>query len=508
MNNELILIHEGLPYWFPRLVAYILKCLENRDRFNYYNARKALGDTPDETIYVSNIRDVLKPFKGKWLRLKGRHEHIAMPSNELLHFWSFFYLPAQKISKSSIAFSVKALSLKRHRDLLRDEVFSRYLPVGYKSLKKDRLVTLILRKIFNSTSSYNDYVDNRLKGMSEKAKKNLNALSLKPISYSSMLENEYSTEKMLIELFGLILAKPLYVEDNNNLYLHLTQYCGDSEAFLLPDKTPVKPLPVQQCLGQVRDFLVKSTSHDNLLIQYFPKAQLWLMEKQIGDTSGLFDLLAWWRKALGNIPILKKELPDNYSMACRKKESPSVFAMVKDETEKLIGVALDFKLLFQDEKGYISLTELGNWLGGDDFPHLGVKVTWARNIEKITLELTSDWPLEFDDLLQEIAMKENGKFIIQKENILKDKIQMHKLLNILGSFTILDRRKQVRLRNWYSDTTLPKIIQAAAVSIEEIKSNKVEIEPGVKVVTSGDYCIFLGLSPTQLKSYFQQQGVK
>ena len=42
MNNEMLISHDGMPSWFPKMISYILDCLKNRDRFNLYNARKAL----------------------------------------------------------------------------------------------------------------------------------------------------------------------------------------------------------------------------------------------------------------------------------------------------------------------------------------------------------------------------------------------------------------------------------------------------------------------------------
>ena len=189
MKSDLLRIHEGLPVWFPYLITYILDCLRNRDRFNIYNARKMLcRSLPEQSIYTTDIRDVLSHFMDYGLDLRGRHQQIVMPQGQLIEFWKSFYLPAQSKLPSDLSFFAYQLRKKRHNDLINDDYFRKLLPANYKSLKKERLITLLLRAIFKSHEDYEAYCSFKKKELSHDALKLQKNISQEPIAWSGLLK--------------------------------------------------------------------------------------------------------------------------------------------------------------------------------------------------------------------------------------------------------------------------------------------------------------------------------
>jgi len=138
LDAELLDKHDGLPFWFSYLVSYILKCLNNRDRFNIYNACKALRNSlPEQIIYAYQIREVLSSFNNYGFSVRGKHQQLILPHGGLIGFWKTFYIPAQSDQSWDLSFFANILYQKRHQDIVKDRIFRQYLPANYKSLKKN-----------------------------------------------------------------------------------------------------------------------------------------------------------------------------------------------------------------------------------------------------------------------------------------------------------------------------------------------------------------------------------
>ncbi len=511
MNNELIHTHEGLPSWFPYLVSYILDCLKDRDRFNIYNARKMLRSSlPEQYIYTTDIREALNPFIDYGIDLRGKHQQVMMPRSQLLEFWKSFYLPGQSKLSCDLSFFANQLRKKRHKDLINDDYFRKHLPGNYKSLKKERLVVLILRAIFNSRKDYETYCSWAKKKLSPNALRLNKIISMGPIAWSALRKKlGQDIDSSIQELFESLLARAYYIENSNSLHLHISPYNGHAEPFKVTDLSAAEPVRIFQCLKPILNHISSNLDCGKLRqdepVLRFPWAQLKLMRRNYTEYQDLYDFLDWWRRVLGFSPVNQQQLPTNYIFAKGKGESSyGVLALENFSKDEFINIAEQFELLRRDSYGRLTLTQLGEWIGGGHEPNMGVKEVWARNIDRLSLQLSPDWPSDFRKILLRVAVCKKNIFFITRRNILKSGVDLQQLFLILGSFVNLDVKKKSRLQSWFSSLSLPTILQASAVPIERIQDKRVLQKTGKEIVASDSHYIVIGLSPNRLKKYFQE----
>ena len=511
--GSLIEAHEGLPAWFPHLVDYILDRLQNRDRFNLYQTSDFMRRTwHRNVVYAQEIRESIAPLEQFGVSYRGKQQHVLLPSKTLTSFWSTFYRPARSTPANDLSFFASMLLNRRHLDLTRDNCLRAHLPSSYKSITKERMVALLLRKLFDSPQHYKAYAKARRQGLSSAARSIYRSLSSTPMGVIDLLHPQNESGLITIELCDALLAKASYLERTGRLYLHLESFSGFDNPLMLPKAAPVEPPSLLHCLGPILDH-VRTMPDDggqpdlDDVPPRFPVGQLRLLRERCPEAEEIFDLVTWWRESLGSTPIEPGSLPGNYSLAQGLRGGNGtchVLAIDGFDAKGFVGKALEFALLRKDSTGRLALTGFGDWVGGGPEPDLGVRETWGRNIDRVVLRLSPDWPEDFRTLLLTVATARDNTFVIARQDVLARRIPLERLLPILGGFVKLDTKRLARLRRWYSSAPKLKMLPATVVPMDENLDQETLRQTGRQVLEVDGYHVVIGLSPAQLAKSLQK----
>jgi len=475
---------DGRPTWVLDLLDYACSVLRRRDRINLYDAARRLSSASSggTAIGASEIREELEAICAPdHLEWTGRFRHRVSISERVVSFWRDILLPASRRPQPwDLSIAVALMDQETLRSIMNDPTLRGFLPPRSRSLPKAACVSHVVRESHRSPDAHGRFCRQRLAGRVG-LQRLLDLIGEQP--RLELREADQEETRAFAELMCLAVARPQIRCEREVLGIGISRTARFEEARRL-ETVQASSLPLTSCINHAIQEIAEALDGPGLprlppIQQTLVHRQLSLMAEREKDTPAVLELVRW---LLGVNPagaIALQQLPGD--LRCELWEGSrsgcfAPFVLSGASAAHLAEIAHRYGLVSLDsETGTISTSDLGRVAVGLSSRSSLAKLTWGRNVERLTIRTIGALPEEALNILRCVARESGqGEYVITPTDLVSRGLDEQDILLALSAFSPLNTKNLRRLRGWVG------VDKRASVHLSAVLP-KADIPPGVEV---------------------------